>query len=111
MRSHTAPSETAACTAGNTHTLPARLLHSRRHTPWPATGVQMGCQAVADLADTPPPPPPCPWGAGDGVHVLTGPIYVCGAEKGDFLQVRPPSPSDPPPLSAVAVPGGAALHP
>lgn len=27
--------------------------------------------------------------AGDGVHILTGPIYVCGAEPGDVLQVRP----------------------
>ncbi|KAK9842132.1 hypothetical protein WJX84_007001 [Apatococcus fuscideae] len=26
-------------------------------------------------------------GKGDGVHVLTGPIYVCGAEPGDVLQV------------------------
>jgi len=26
-------------------------------------------------------------GNGDGVHVLTGPIYVCGAEPGDVLQV------------------------
>lgn len=26
-------------------------------------------------------------GAGDGVHVLTGPIHMCGAEKGDVLQV------------------------
>lgn len=26
-------------------------------------------------------------GAGDGVHILTGPIYVCGAEPGDVLQV------------------------
>eukprot|EP01026_Neomeris_dumetosa_P036365 TRINITY_DN2934_c0_g1_i1.p1 TRINITY_DN2934_c0_g1~~TRINITY_DN2934_c0_g1_i1.p1 ORF type:complete len:468 (-),score=54.78 TRINITY_DN2934_c0_g1_i1:610-1827(-) len=26
-------------------------------------------------------------GAADGVHVLTGPIYVCGAQKGDVLQV------------------------
>lgn len=26
-------------------------------------------------------------GAGDGVHVMTGPIYVCGAEPGDVLQV------------------------
>ncbi|KAK9815846.1 hypothetical protein WJX72_010706 [[Myrmecia] bisecta] len=26
-------------------------------------------------------------GNGDGVHVLTGPIYVCGAEAGDVLQV------------------------
>lgn len=26
-------------------------------------------------------------GHGDGVHVLTGPIYVCGAEPGDVLQV------------------------
>eukprot|EP01025_Chloroclados_australasicus_P013595 TRINITY_DN163_c0_g1_i2.p1 TRINITY_DN163_c0_g1~~TRINITY_DN163_c0_g1_i2.p1 ORF type:complete len:479 (+),score=89.45 TRINITY_DN163_c0_g1_i2:146-1582(+) len=26
-------------------------------------------------------------GAADGVHVLTGPIYVCGAEPGDVLQV------------------------
>lgn len=25
--------------------------------------------------------------AGDGVHILTGPIYVCGAEPGDVLQV------------------------
>ena len=27
-------------------------------------------------------------GKGDGVHILTGPIYVCGAEPGDVLQVR-----------------------
>jgi acetamidase/formamidase len=27
-------------------------------------------------------------GQGDGVHILTGPIYVCGAEPGDVLQVR-----------------------
>lgn len=27
-------------------------------------------------------------GVGDGVHILTGPIYVCGAEPGDVLQVR-----------------------
>lgn len=27
-------------------------------------------------------------GSGDGVHVLTGPIYVCGAEQGDVLKVR-----------------------
>lgn len=26
-------------------------------------------------------------GSGDGVHVLTGPIYMCGAEKGDVLQI------------------------
>ena len=26
-------------------------------------------------------------GTGDGVHILTGPIYVCGAEPGDVLQV------------------------
>jgi hypothetical protein len=26
-------------------------------------------------------------GQGDGVHILTGPIYVCGAEPGDVLQV------------------------
>ena len=26
-------------------------------------------------------------GHGDGVHILTGPIYVCGAEAGDVLQV------------------------
>ncbi|KAL0052691.1 hypothetical protein WJX82_006304 [Trebouxia sp. C0006] len=26
-------------------------------------------------------------GKGDGVHVLTGPIYVCGAEPGDVIQV------------------------
>eukprot|EP01023_Acetabularia_acetabulum_P044945 TRINITY_DN4541_c0_g1_i1.p1 TRINITY_DN4541_c0_g1~~TRINITY_DN4541_c0_g1_i1.p1 ORF type:complete len:404 (-),score=72.83 TRINITY_DN4541_c0_g1_i1:450-1661(-) len=26
-------------------------------------------------------------GAADGVHVLTGPVYVCGAEPGDVLQV------------------------
>ncbi|GAX80784.1 hypothetical protein CEUSTIGMA_g8220.t1 [Chlamydomonas eustigma] len=26
-------------------------------------------------------------GAGDGVHILTGPIYMCGAEEGDILQV------------------------
>lgn len=25
--------------------------------------------------------------AGDGVHILTGPIYVCGAQPGDVLQV------------------------
>jgi acetamidase/formamidase len=25
--------------------------------------------------------------AGDGVHIMTGPIYVCGAEPGDVLQV------------------------
>ena len=30
----------------------------------------------------------CCAGKGDGVHVLTGPIYVCGAEPGDVLQVR-----------------------
>ena len=27
-------------------------------------------------------------GEGFGVHVLTGPIYVCGAEPGDILEVR-----------------------
>ncbi|KAK9807208.1 hypothetical protein WJX73_009034 [Symbiochloris irregularis] len=27
-------------------------------------------------------------GTGDGVHVLTGPIYVCGAEQGDVLKVE-----------------------
>lgn len=27
-------------------------------------------------------------GAGEGVHILTGPIYVCDAEPGDVLQVR-----------------------
>jgi acetamidase/formamidase len=27
-------------------------------------------------------------GQADGVHVLTGPIYVCGAEKGDILQIE-----------------------
>lgn len=27
-------------------------------------------------------------GVGDGVHILTGPIYVCDAEPGDVLQVR-----------------------
>jgi acetamidase/formamidase len=26
-------------------------------------------------------------GVGDGVHVLTGPIYVCDAEPGDVLQI------------------------
>ncbi|GAB4813977.1 hypothetical protein N2152v2_001023 [Parachlorella kessleri] len=26
-------------------------------------------------------------GKGDGVHILTGPIYVCGAEPGDVLQI------------------------
>lgn len=26
-------------------------------------------------------------GNGDGVHIMTGPIYVCGAEPGDVLQV------------------------
>lgn len=26
-------------------------------------------------------------GVGDGVHILTGPIYVCDAEPGDVLQV------------------------
>jgi acetamidase/formamidase len=26
-------------------------------------------------------------GHGDGVHVLTGPIYMCGAQPGDVLQV------------------------
>ena len=26
-------------------------------------------------------------GGGQGVHVLTGPIWVCGAEPGDVLQV------------------------
>ncbi|KAK9815353.1 hypothetical protein WJX72_002191 [[Myrmecia] bisecta] len=26
-------------------------------------------------------------GHGDGVHIMTGPIYVCGAEPGDVLQV------------------------
>ena len=34
-------------------------------------------------------------GKGDGVHVLTGPIYVCGAEQGDVLQVSvTPLPSE-----------------
>ena len=28
-----------------------------------------------------------PCRAGDGVHILTGPIYVCGAQPGDVLQV------------------------
>ena len=27
-------------------------------------------------------------GHGDGVHVLTGPVWVCGAQPGDVLQVR-----------------------
>ena len=27
-------------------------------------------------------------GEGFGVHVLTGPVYVCGAEEGDVLEVR-----------------------
>jgi acetamidase/formamidase len=27
-------------------------------------------------------------GKGDGVHVLTGPIFVAGAEPGDVLKVR-----------------------
>ena len=27
-------------------------------------------------------------GGGEGVHILTGPVYVCGAEPGDVLQVR-----------------------
>ncbi len=27
-------------------------------------------------------------GHGDGVHILTGPIYVCGADAGDVLQVN-----------------------
>lgn len=27
-------------------------------------------------------------GEGFGVHILTGPIYVCGAERGDILEVR-----------------------
>ncbi|MGI9382022.1 MAG: acetamidase/formamidase family protein, partial [Methyloligellaceae bacterium] len=27
-------------------------------------------------------------GEGFGVHILTGPIYVCGAEPGDILEVR-----------------------
>lgn len=27
-------------------------------------------------------------GEGFGVHVLTGPIFVCGAEPGDVLEVR-----------------------
>ena len=27
-------------------------------------------------------------GKGDGSHIMTGPIYVCGAEPGDVLQVR-----------------------
>lgn len=26
-------------------------------------------------------------GQGDGVHIMTGPIYVCGAMPGDVLQV------------------------
>eukprot|EP00798_Chlamydomonas_sp_ICE-L_P011204 gene11204-18822_t len=26
-------------------------------------------------------------GYGDGVHILTGPIYVCGAEEGDIIQI------------------------
>ncbi|KAL4531407.1 hypothetical protein Ndes2526B_g04471 [Nannochloris sp. 'desiccata'] len=26
-------------------------------------------------------------GSGDGVHILTGPVYVCGAEPGDVLQI------------------------
>jgi hypothetical protein len=30
---------------------------------------------------------------GDGVHIMTGPIYVCGAEPGDILQVRRPDAS------------------
>jgi hypothetical protein len=29
----------------------------------------------------------CCVAAGDGVHIMTGPIYVCGAEPGDILQV------------------------
>ena len=32
----------------------------------------------------------CAAGHGDGVHLLTGPIYVCGAEPGDVLQVISP---------------------
>jgi acetamidase/formamidase len=27
-------------------------------------------------------------GEGFGVHVLTGPVYVCGAEPGDVLEVK-----------------------
>ena len=27
-------------------------------------------------------------GGGEGVHLLTGPVYVCGAEPGDVLQVE-----------------------
>jgi acetamidase/formamidase len=27
-------------------------------------------------------------GVGDGVHIMTGPIYVCGAEPGDVLEVQ-----------------------
>jgi len=27
-------------------------------------------------------------GGGEGVHILTGPVYVCGAEPGDVLQVE-----------------------
>lgn len=26
-------------------------------------------------------------GIGDGVHIMTGPVYVCGAEPGDVLQI------------------------
>lgn len=26
-------------------------------------------------------------GSGDGVHVMTGPVYVCGSEPGDVLQI------------------------
>jgi hypothetical protein len=25
--------------------------------------------------------------SGDGVHIMTGPIYICGAQPGDVLQV------------------------
>ena len=27
-------------------------------------------------------------GKGDGKHVLTGPIFLCGAEPGDVIEVR-----------------------
>lgn len=27
-------------------------------------------------------------GKGDGKHVLTGPVFLCGAEPGDVLQVH-----------------------
>ena len=47
--------------------------------------------AIANMPKPPPPPKgskPIGFGAGGGGHVLTGPIYIDGAEPGDMLEVR-----------------------